>query len=67
MELIEGIHYYLDEDGKLVFTRQYHIEKGYCCGFGCRHCPYNYENVPEPGRSKLTAKQSKGGLEESSG
>ena len=58
MELIEGIHYYLDEDGKFVFTEQYHIEKGYCCGFGCRHCPYDYENVPEPTRSNLLKNRS---------
>jgi hypothetical protein len=24
----------------LVFTRQYHLRRGYCCGSGCRHCPY---------------------------
>ena len=53
MELIEGIHYYINEEGKFVFTEQYHIEKGYCCGFGCKHCPYDYENVPEPARTKL--------------
>lgn len=31
--------YYL-ENGKVVFTPEYHIERGYCCGNGCRHCPY---------------------------
>ena len=31
--------YYL-ENGKVVFTPKYHIERGYCCGSGCRHCPY---------------------------
>ncbi|MCW3120234.1 MAG: hypothetical protein JWM28_4316 [Chitinophagaceae bacterium] len=52
-ELIEGVHYYIDDDGYFVFTKQYHLEKGYCCGFGCKHCPYEYENVPEPKRSAL--------------
>jgi len=28
------------EDGKRVFTEQYHIKRGHCCGNGCRHCPY---------------------------
>ncbi|MBK5269373.1 MAG: hypothetical protein JJE22_00030 [Bacteroidia bacterium] len=51
--LIEGTHYYFDEDGLIVFTGQYHLEKGYCCGYSCRHCPYNYENVAEPRRSVL--------------
>jgi len=31
--------YYL-ENGKVVFTPEYHLERGYCCGSGCRHCPY---------------------------
>ena len=41
-ELIEGIHYYLNEDGFVVLTEQYHLEKGYCCGNGCKHCPFEY-------------------------
>jgi len=28
------------EDGYLVFTAAYHLKRGYCCGSGCRHCPY---------------------------
>ena len=24
----------------LVFTEAYHLKRGYCCGSGCRHCPY---------------------------
>lgn len=32
-------HFYM-ENGKKVMTEQYHIERGYCCGNGCRHCPY---------------------------
>jgi uncharacterized protein DUF5522 len=55
--LIEGIHYYINEDGLIVFTEQYHREKGYCCGMGCRHCPYQYDNVPEPRRSILLKKK----------
>ena len=52
-ELIEGIHYYLNEQGLIVLTEQYHLERGYCCGSGCLHCPYRYENVPEPRRTEL--------------
>ncbi|WP_298296799.1 DUF5522 domain-containing protein [Hydrotalea sp.] len=37
----------------MVLTEKYHLEKGYCCGYGCRHCPYQFENVPEPKRSAL--------------
>lgn len=28
------------EDGKYVFTRYYLKKRGYCCGSGCRNCPY---------------------------
>lgn len=45
--------YYFNKEGNLVFTEAYHLKKGYCCGNGCRHCPYNYKNVPEPVRSRL--------------
>jgi hypothetical protein len=31
--------YYL-ENGKVVFTPTYHIQRGYCCGSKCRHCPF---------------------------
>jgi hypothetical protein len=51
--LIEGIDFYLDGHGYMVLTEKYHLDKGHCCGLGCRHCPYQYESVPEPRRSKL--------------
>lgn len=38
-----GSFYY--ENGKLVMTEQYHYSRGYCCGNGCKHCPYNHKNV----------------------
>src|SRR5690242_92383 len=41
-ELIEGEHYYFNEEGLIVLTGKYHLERGYCCGNGCRHCPYEY-------------------------
>jgi len=28
------------EDGKKVMTEEYHKKRGWCCGSGCRHCPY---------------------------
>jgi hypothetical protein len=34
---------YLDDLGRVVFTAQYHLKRGYCCGNGCRHCPYPTE------------------------
>ena len=62
-DLIEGIHFYINQDGYIVLTEKYHLEKGFCCGMGCLHCPYNFENVPEPRKSE-TSKPTKGGLEE---
>lgn len=31
-------HDIFDEDGAL--TREFLIGRGYCCGNGCRNCPY---------------------------
>jgi len=58
-ELIEGIHYYINADGYVVLTRHYHLEKGYCCGNGCLHCPFDFENVPEPKKSLLLKQKDK--------
>lgn len=52
-ELTEGIHYYINKEGFFVFTEKYLLERGYCCGNGCLHCPYEYENVPEPRKTEL--------------
>lgn len=35
------------EEGLLVFTAAYHLKRGYCCGSGCRHCPFGHVNVPQ--------------------
>ena len=40
---LEKEDYYLNEQGYRVFTRQYHLKRGYCCKNGCKHCPYNYD------------------------
>jgi hypothetical protein len=52
-QLKQGVDYYFNEDGLMVLTEVFHLKKGFCCGNGCKHCPYEYENVPEPGRTKL--------------
>jgi len=58
----EGEEFYYNEEGLMVLTEKYHRERGYCCGNGCKHCPFDYVNVPEPRRSKLLAqrKEEKG-------
>ena len=54
----EGEDYYFNDKGLITFTANYLLERGYCCGNGCRHCPYHYEAVPEPKRSWLLEKRS---------
>ena len=58
-DLVEGIHYYINGDGYVVLTEKYHRERGYCCGNGCKHCPFDYESVPEPKKSKLLSSREK--------
>lgn len=57
--LIEGTHFYYNEEGLVVLTETYHLQKGYCCGNGCKHCPYDFENVAEPRRSQLLQQKEK--------
>ncbi len=52
-QLIEGEDFYYNESGFVVLTAEYHLDKGFCCGNGCLHCPFDYINVPEPKRSQL--------------
>ena len=47
--------YYYEGD-LIVFTAAYHLKRGYCCGSGCRHCPYEKKQVDseKPQSSKLS-------------
>lgn len=40
--LVENVDFYI-ENGCYVFTAHYLKNRGYCCGNGCRHCPYQEE------------------------
>jgi 23S rRNA (cytidine1920-2'-O)/16S rRNA (cytidine1409-2'-O)-methyltransferase len=40
----EESDYYL-EGGLMVLTESFLRRRGYCCGSGCRHCPYGHVNV----------------------
>jgi hypothetical protein len=35
--------YYLNEEGFIIFTEEYHSKRGYCCKSNCKHCPYGYD------------------------
>ena len=49
--------YVILPDGRLVFTATYLRRRGFCCGNGCRNCPYEYEQVREPKRTQLLLQQ----------
>jgi len=38
--MVENIHYYVEGE-RVVFTALFHLQRGQCCGNGCRHCPYH--------------------------
>ncbi|MFI5154913.1 MAG: DUF5522 domain-containing protein [Chitinophagales bacterium] len=60
-ELLEGIDFYYNEEGYLVLSEAYHLQRGSCCGNGCKHCPYDYENVPEIRRPELMRRRIEAG------
>lgn len=41
--LVEGEDFYR-EGAAIVFTARYHLRRGYCCGNGCRHCPFGVDD-----------------------
>ena len=40
-------------------SAEYLLERGYCCGNGCKNCPYDYKAVPQPRRSQLLEQRKK--------
>ena len=59
--LNESEDFYYNEQGYMVLTAQYLLRRGFCCGNGCKHCPYDYRAVAEPRRSELLAKRRSDG------
>lgn len=43
--LVEGEDFYWEKNF-MVFTEKYHQKRGYCCGSGCRHCPFLKKKQP---------------------
>ena len=41
-QLTEGADFYYNADGYMVLTEKYHLDRGFCCGNGCLHCPFDY-------------------------
>lgn len=50
--LTPGEDYYVDAQGRYVFTATYLLKRGDCCGNACRHCPYGHRNVPREAEEK---------------
>lgn len=54
-------NYYL-ENGRVVFTESFLLERGFCCNNGCRHCPYKNKSNED---TKRTIHDSESGEAES--
>lgn len=62
--LFDDDEFYINDSGLYVFTAEYLLKRGYCCGNGCIHCPYDYKNVvDEEKRKKLLQEQESRRLE----
>jgi hypothetical protein len=44
LPLTDEDYYY--EGPRMVFTAAYLLKRGFCCGSGCRHCPYGAAEAP---------------------
>jgi len=55
---LDDDEFYFNSDGLVVFTADYLLNRGYCCGNGCKNCPFDYKNVPEPKRTQLLKKRA---------
>ncbi len=48
-----GTDYYI-ENGLVVFTSEFHLKRGKCCGSKCRNCPY----FPSHKKGSTTTKEN---------
>jgi len=49
IKIVEGVDYYVESGGRLVFTEEYHLKRGYCCNGRCRHCPWKNGKTHQTG------------------
>ncbi len=57
-ELVEGEDFYF-EGPYMVFTAAYLLKRGYCCGSGCRHCPYAGQKAGEKDECKRQTEEER--------
>jgi len=43
-QLEHKVDYYVEGE-RVIFTALFHINRGSCCGNGCRHCPYEQRHT----------------------
>ena len=51
--------YYFNENGLMVFTKEYHLKRGYCCKNECKNCPWNYIKKTNKNTAHLPKKTPK--------
>ena len=39
-KLVKGEDFYYNVDGKMVLTKKYLLDRGFCCNCKCVNCPY---------------------------
>jgi len=52
-KIVEGVDYYREPGGRMVFTEAYHFRRGYCCNGRCRHCPWKEEKMKREENSNI--------------
>jgi hypothetical protein len=56
-KLTENEDFYT-ENGLVIFTRNFLLKRGYCCNFGCRHCPYKTSKGSHDNRNTEIRKEN---------
>jgi hypothetical protein len=54
---MEEPKFYLD-NGMVVFTEKFLLDRGFCCNNGCRHCPYKKLNKNEHTKTNISDSKS---------
>ena len=54
-EFEKGKDYYL-EKASIILTERYLKNRKFCCGSGCRHCPYTPKHIKGSSELNITKK-----------
>lgn len=50
--MVEGVDFYFNDAGLMVFTERYHLKRGKCCKNKCLHCPWKYGQKEKDNQKK---------------